>query len=318
MVSDVSWEPSTLSFAIAVNKVAVQTLHAVNHSSTTAYSYKVKTTNPKRYSVRPNVGVMWPGESARVTFQLPVMRELPPDITKCKDKFQVLTMPLSEELANELLELPAEERRDRLGELWSGNEQKDAHVEKIRCHFSLDGTRSAPIPEEGPVAPYTPEPHDVPESLANTYTAAEESIVHGIPVPAATPEARAAHPRREATPPPSDLTGEVSRLLAAEREANAEHRRVMKLHLDRMNDVLKEQQAMTRTLQARVEAQQTAQRALQSELEKHRAPPPAPRGSSPLLFVALGAMAAFAAAAAFGFRMDGGAAAPPGPNREEL
>ncbi|KAL1522010.1 hypothetical protein AB1Y20_021655 [Prymnesium parvum] len=295
MVSDVSWEPSTLSFAIAVNKVAVQTLHAVNHSSTTAYSYKVKTTNPKRYSVRPNVGVMWPGESARV-----------------------LTMPLSEELANELLELPAEERRDRLGELWSGNEQKDAHVEKIRCHFSLDGTRSAPIPEEGPVAPYTPEPHDVPESLANTYTAAEESIVHGIPVPAATPEARAAHPRREATPPPSDLTGEVSRLLAAEREANAEHRRVMKLHLDRMNDVLKEQQAMTRTLQARVEAQQTAQRALQSELEKHRAPPPAPRGSSPLLFIALGAMAAFAAAAAFGFRMDGGAAAPPGPNREEL
>lgn len=57
----VKWEPSVLTFPVAINKVSVQHLRAFNNSTVTAYTYKVKTTNPKRYSVRPNVGVMFPG-----------------------------------------------------------------------------------------------------------------------------------------------------------------------------------------------------------------------------------------------------------------
>ena len=58
---EVVWEPPVLQFTIALNKIVTQHLRARNESSSTAYTFKVKTTNPKRYSVRPNVGVMWPG-----------------------------------------------------------------------------------------------------------------------------------------------------------------------------------------------------------------------------------------------------------------
>ena len=69
----------------------------------------------------------------------------------------MLTLPLTEEHANELLAKPSDERRQALTELWASDAVKDAEVDKIRCNFSLDSTRSAPIPEEGPVTPYTPE-----------------------------------------------------------------------------------------------------------------------------------------------------------------
>ena len=44
--------------------------------------------------MRPLMGVLCDvlrctGESAQVTVQLPLQKELPPDMQKCKDKFQV-------------------------------------------------------------------------------------------------------------------------------------------------------------------------------------------------------------------------------------
>ncbi|MBA0796635.1 hypothetical protein Gohar_007386, partial [Gossypium harknessii] len=49
-------------------------------------AFKVKTTSPKKYFVRPNTGVVQPWDSSviRVTLQAP--REYPPDM-QCKDKF---------------------------------------------------------------------------------------------------------------------------------------------------------------------------------------------------------------------------------------
>ena len=81
--------PPTHTFPIALSKFSVQQLRASNASATEAFTFKVKTTNPKRYSVRPNVGIIWPGGDAKVTVQLPAMKEMPADLNKCKDKFQV-------------------------------------------------------------------------------------------------------------------------------------------------------------------------------------------------------------------------------------
>ena len=101
-MASLKWDPPCLTFPVALNKPAVQQLRTVNGTANTAFTYKVKTTNPKRYSVRPNVGVVYPGEEMVVSVQLPAFKELPADMQKCKDKFQVLTLPLDEATSNAL------------------------------------------------------------------------------------------------------------------------------------------------------------------------------------------------------------------------
>ncbi|KAF8670015.1 hypothetical protein HU200_051203 [Digitaria exilis] len=51
-------------------------------------AFKVKTTNPKQYCVRPNIGVVLPGSTCDVTVTMQAQKELPPDM-QCKDKFLV-------------------------------------------------------------------------------------------------------------------------------------------------------------------------------------------------------------------------------------
>ena len=161
IMAAVKWEPQCLTFPVAISKVSVQQLRASN-GGTDAYSFKVKTTNPKRYSVRPNVGIVYPGQEARVTVQLPAMKELPSDMNKCKDKFQVLTLKLDTNTAEELQRLGSgsEEQRKALTALWAADAAKEAVVDKIKCAFSFDASsREFPIPEEEPnIEPYSPEP----------------------------------------------------------------------------------------------------------------------------------------------------------------
>ncbi|PIA50200.1 hypothetical protein AQUCO_01300736v1 [Aquilegia coerulea] len=49
-------------------------------------AFKVKTTNPKKYCVRPNTGVVSPGSTCDVIVTMQAQREFPADMT-CKDKF---------------------------------------------------------------------------------------------------------------------------------------------------------------------------------------------------------------------------------------
>lgn len=51
-------------------------------------AFKVKTTNPKKYCVRPNAGVVSPGSTCDVTVTMQAQKESPPDM-QCKDKFLV-------------------------------------------------------------------------------------------------------------------------------------------------------------------------------------------------------------------------------------
>ncbi|ERN02844.1 hypothetical protein AMTR_s00086p00162440 [Amborella trichopoda] len=52
----------------------------------TKESLNVKTTNPKKYCVRPNTGIVLPKSTCDVTVTMQAQRELPHDM-QCKDKF---------------------------------------------------------------------------------------------------------------------------------------------------------------------------------------------------------------------------------------
>ncbi|CAL5339645.1 unnamed protein product [Camellia sinensis] len=51
-------------------------------------AFKVKTTSPKKYSVRPNIGIIKPKSTCEFTVMMQAQRVAPPDII-CKDKFLV-------------------------------------------------------------------------------------------------------------------------------------------------------------------------------------------------------------------------------------
>ena len=179
MESALKWEPAALNFGVALNKASMQQLRTRNTSSSNvAYTFKVKTTNPKRYSVRPNVGVVWPSKDVTVTVQLPAMKEYPSDMNKCKDKFQVLTLPLKYEMAEKLKSMSADQQRNELTDLWASSDAKDAVVDKIRCSMTFDSSfRGVPIEEEEhPIPPYSPETVPQATGEANTPAAHTPSV----------------------------------------------------------------------------------------------------------------------------------------------
>lgn len=56
-------------------------------------AFKVKTTAPKLYCVRPNASVIAPGESAKVSIILQGFTQPLPKDYKCKDKFLIVSVP---------------------------------------------------------------------------------------------------------------------------------------------------------------------------------------------------------------------------------
>ncbi|KAG6003000.1 hypothetical protein E4U43_000981 [Claviceps pusilla] len=92
MSVDVS--PAELSFVRPFTIEVARTL-TIRNTSSTPLAFKVKTTAPKQYCVRPNAGRIEPGNSFDVTVLLQAMKQDPPLDAKCRDKFLVQCAPIS-------------------------------------------------------------------------------------------------------------------------------------------------------------------------------------------------------------------------------
>ncbi|EXJ55083.1 hypothetical protein A1O7_08008 [Cladophialophora yegresii CBS 114405] len=91
----VDLQPAELGFRRPFNHEVTETLKLTN-SNSQPVAFKVKTTAPKQYCVRPNSGMIQPNESVEVQVLLQAMKEEPPLDAKCRDKFlvqSVLTSP---------------------------------------------------------------------------------------------------------------------------------------------------------------------------------------------------------------------------------
>lgn len=99
----------------------------VTNSNSHAVAFKVKTTAPKQYCVRPNSGRIEAGERVEVQVLLQPMKEDPPASFRCRDKFLVQSVPIT-----------AERESLALADLWSVVEKEDkanVHESKIRCIY---------------------------------------------------------------------------------------------------------------------------------------------------------------------------------------
>ncbi|XP_043697360.1 vesicle-associated protein 1-2-like isoform X2 [Telopea speciosissima] len=81
----VSIEPQELKFPFELKKQISCSLQLSNKTDNYV-AFKVKTTNPKKYCVRPNTGIVLPRSTSDVIVTMQAQREAPPDM-QCKDKF---------------------------------------------------------------------------------------------------------------------------------------------------------------------------------------------------------------------------------------
>ncbi|KZT18620.1 VAMP-associated protein [Neolentinus lepideus HHB14362 ss-1] len=133
---------NTLGFNRPLTEPRKQTLSISNHNAQPV-AFKVKTTAPKLYCVRPNSGRIEPGESVDVSVMLQAMKEEPPLSTKCKDKFLIqstIITPDKETMA--------------LHDIWnstSDNEASKIHQHKIRVAYLPPEGQTVEEEDEGHV-----------------------------------------------------------------------------------------------------------------------------------------------------------------------
>ncbi|KAF3795260.1 Vesicle-associated protein 1-3 [Nymphaea thermarum] len=87
-------QPSELKFTFESKKQSSCSLHLANKTGDYV-AFKVKTTNPKKYCVRPNTGVVAPRSACDVTVTMQAQSEAPPDM-RCKDRFLIQSVVTSQ------------------------------------------------------------------------------------------------------------------------------------------------------------------------------------------------------------------------------
>lgn len=92
-------EPKELKFIFELKKQSACSVQLTNNTNYYV-AFKVKTTSPKKYSVRPNVGVLIPKATCEFIVTMQAQR-VPPDDMVCKDKFLIQSTMVPAETTSE-------------------------------------------------------------------------------------------------------------------------------------------------------------------------------------------------------------------------
>ncbi|XP_010264263.1 PREDICTED: vesicle-associated protein 1-1-like [Nelumbo nucifera] len=130
-----SIEPQELKFPFELKKQISCSLQLSNKTDNYV-AFKVKTTNPKKYCVRPNTGIVLPRSTCDVIVTMQAQREAPPDM-QCKDKF----------LLQSVFASPGATVKDINPETF--NKESGNHIEecKLRVVYVSPPQPPSPVPE---------------------------------------------------------------------------------------------------------------------------------------------------------------------------
>ncbi|AET40980.1 phospholipid metabolism-regulating protein SCS22 Ecym_7130 [Eremothecium cymbalariae DBVPG len=146
--------PDVLEYKPPFTTSSTEYVTITNKSSDTV-AFKVKTTAPKIYCVRPNAAVVAPGEQVQIQVILLGLSEEPAPDFKCKDKFLLITLPAPYELGD-----------STVAEVWPQLEaefKQQAVSKKIKVKYLIN-TQSGKAPVDDLVA--EEEPGDVSQNAS--------------------------------------------------------------------------------------------------------------------------------------------------------
>lgn len=132
----VSVDPLELEFPLELKKQICCSFQLSNKTDKHV-AFKVKTTNPKKYSVRPNNGIVLPRSQSNVTVTMQALKEKPSTL-KCNDKFLVQSVAAP----------PGATPKDITAEMF--NKEAGNHVEECKLTVAYVDPPSppSPVPEE--------------------------------------------------------------------------------------------------------------------------------------------------------------------------
>uniref|UniRef100_A0A7N0TD43 MSP domain-containing protein n=1 Tax=Kalanchoe fedtschenkoi TaxID=63787 RepID=A0A7N0TD43_KALFE len=126
--------PSELKFPFEEKKQSTCCMQLMNKTDQYV-AFKVKTTNPKKYCVRPNAGIVMPGSTCNVTVTMQAQKEAPPDM-QCKDKFLLQSVVAPSGTA----------AKDVTSEMFNKEEGKVVEEFKLRVVY-ISTKPPSPVPE---------------------------------------------------------------------------------------------------------------------------------------------------------------------------
>jgi hypothetical protein len=135
-------------------------------------AFKVKTTAPKLYCVRPNSGVLAPGESEPVTIIFQGLPEEPTLGTKCKDKFLFVSLPAPDTLTSK----DVSSKWSELEKLANGN----TNDVKLKVVFNYDNPMNTITEEEKSAYSIEPPHQPISQIPVKATTPKSETISTGI------------------------------------------------------------------------------------------------------------------------------------------
>jgi len=184
----VALHPSTaLGFHRPFTQLAKRSLTITNNNAL-PIAFKVKTTAPKLYCVRPNSGRVEPGQSVEVSVMLQAMKEDPPPNARCKDKFLIQSTVITPEKGTMTLQ-----------DIWAVPEGADdtnkVHQQKLKVvYLPPDGQ---PLPEEVEQQPAAPSTDTVRPQTNGVHHPLAEAVEDVVQQPSKQDPQRSVTPHNE-------------------------------------------------------------------------------------------------------------------------
>jgi hypothetical protein len=125
--------PPGLNFRFQLNKQLLASI-SMNNPSDKRVGFKIKTTAPKKYVVRPSSGVVEPRSSMAVQVIMQAQKEYPADFQNCKDKFMVQTTVMS-----------SDEALDK--ETFNKDVRKEMREHRLKVVLEGPAAPPSPVPE---------------------------------------------------------------------------------------------------------------------------------------------------------------------------
>ncbi|KAJ5143983.1 uncharacterized protein N7515_002770 [Penicillium bovifimosum] len=180
-------EPSELGFKRPFTQEVCQVLRLTNPNHE-GVVFKVKTTAPKHYCVRPNSGHIQPGQTVEVQVLLQAMKEDPAPDAKCKDKFLVQAVSVTSGLEDA-----------SVSQIFDQTPKTDVVERKIRVVYLATDASD----ENGPDSVHDEEPPSYTSPGGNFQTPAPKKIdtdeASPIPAPNFSEKTKSETPQREPT-----------------------------------------------------------------------------------------------------------------------
>ncbi|OGE50421.1 hypothetical protein PENARI_c017G08698 [Penicillium arizonense] len=196
-------EPSELGFHRPFDHEKCQVLRLTNTNQESVV-FKVKTTAPKHYCVRPNSGHIEAGKAVEVQVLLQVLKDAPAPGAKCKDKFLVQAVPVAPgqeqasvtQIFDQTPKAEVVERKIRVTWLEedAGDKVNDSIInEEPPAYTSPGGNFETPAPKKSSVDEASPipqpdfsekiksEPSPQRETVPSALSSARSAVANALP-----------------------------------------------------------------------------------------------------------------------------------------